>query len=58
MENNKQNTRDAVLFVRINDEEKAELEKVVALQGDEMTVSRFVRETIREKIATIKAAAA
>ena len=57
MENNTKNTKDAVLFVKVSDEEKAELQEIVDKNG-EMTVSRFVREAIREKfLEAIRAAA-
>lgn len=55
METTNTNKRDSVLFVRISDDEKAALEEVVA-QQPEMTVSRFIREAAREKIAAINAA--
>lgn len=57
MENNTKNTKDAVLFVKVSEEEKSELQEIVDKNG-EMTVSRFVREAIREKIERLGNAAA
>lgn len=56
METNNANKKESVLFVRVSEEEKALLEDVVAGQP-EMTVSRFIREAAREKIAAIKESA-
>ena len=56
MENDNKNTKDAVLFIKVSDDEKAEIHEIVAQQGGDMTVSRFVRESVREKIASLKTA--
>lgn len=44
------------LQVRISEQEKAELAEVVANQPGDVTVSQFVRDAFREKIAAIKEA--
>ena len=54
MENDTKNKKDEVLFVKVSSDEKTEVNEIVAQQGGEMTVSRFVREAVREKIASIK----
>lgn len=54
MENDNKSTKDAVLFIKVSEDEKAEIHSIVAQQGGDMNVSRFVRESIREKIAGIK----
>lgn len=57
MENTNTNKKESVLFVRVSDEEKAELTAVVANQPGDVTVSQFVRDAFREKIAAIKESA-
>lgn len=52
------NKKDSVLFVRVSDEEKAELAAVVAKQPGDVTISQFVRDAFREKIAALKEASA
>jgi len=54
MENTNTNKKESVLFVRISEDEKAELAAVVASQPGDVTVSQFVRDAFREKIAIIK----
>lgn len=53
MENDNKNTKDEVLFVKVSSDEKAEITDIVARLGDDMTVSRFVRESVRKNIAAI-----
>lgn len=56
MENETKNTKDEVLFVKVSSDEKAEINEIVAQQGGDMTVSRFVRESVRKNIASIREA--
>lgn len=42
------------LQIRISEDEKAELNEIVAQQPGDVTVSQFVRDAFREKIASIK----
>lgn len=53
-ENESKNTKDEVLFVKVSSDEKAEINEFVAQQGGDMTVSRFVRESIRKNMAAAK----
>lgn len=56
MENTNSNKKEA-LFVRISEEEKAELTEFVASQPGDASVSQFVRDAFREKMAAIKESA-
>ena len=57
MENPNTNNKEGVLFVRLSEDEKAELKTFVANQPGDVTVSQFVRDAFREKIAAIKESA-
>jgi len=44
------------LQIRIGEEEKAEIAEIVARIPGDVTVSQFVREAVREKIAELRKA--
>lgn len=56
MENKTTKTKDSAIFIRISEDEKAELYGIAAKL--DVPFSQIAREAIREKIASIKAAQA